>query len=62
MLVLLKTLQKYSVLFFSDFNNLNPINNLPDDAVFNIVIYAYDTLQSSSKFDQASDLRQQLGA
>ena len=51
MLVLLKTLQKYL-----------ETNNLPDDAIFNIVIYAYDTLQSRSKCDQASDSRQQLGA
>ena len=55
MLVLLKTLQKYLVLFFFDFR-------LIIDVVFNIVIYAYDTLQSSSKCDQASDLRQQPGA
>ena len=38
------------------------INNLPDYAIFNIIIYAYDTLQSRSKCDQASDYGQQLGA
>ena len=35
------------------------INDLPNDAICNIVIYANDTTLSS-KFDQASDLYQQL--
>ena len=36
------------------------INDLPDDVIFNIAIYADDTT-IYSKCDQASDLWQQLG-
>ena len=38
------------------------VNNLRDDAIFNVIIYAYDTIQNRSKCDQHSDYEQQLEA
>ena len=38
------------------------VNNLRDDAIFNIIKYAYDTIQNRSKCDQRSDFEQQLEA
>ena len=49
----------FFLLYINDLLFLLSVNNLPDDFICNITIYAYDTTLYS-KCDQASDLWQQL--